>query len=853
MSAGVTLRALGRCAALVLVAATALPHDVAAQNMALENILVSKRNGLTNIQIWPACRMRYIDHTPGKAGLEMRIRVTADGECISLLEQVSNEVYLPMGRRLGNLTDVRFEDAGSGESYITLSFTSPQQFSVRQHSVGWIEVFVDTNVDSSTLPAAVPPPIGPTAPASVGPAAPMPDAAPDPIRPPVERPSRRQVAADANENYVIQLGVFSDVSAAVAALDQTGSDLHVYTNPFELNGKTWHGLQAGFFASEAAADAELAALRARFPDSWVRLASPDEALTAKAQPSISGPATGPMLAVAARSDSGSAADPATLTRWMADGRRALLDRRYDDAIVHYTQVLEAPPNEHHATAREYLGVALERRGNTQRAIAEYQAYLAGSPDNADARRVEERLRTLDSAAVAPPAAATAVSSRSASGWQVYGGVSQYYWRNEQQLVHDGNTLLASSGLLALGDVTATRRGSRYDILARLNGAYQFNFVEFDNRGDIGWLSDAYIDVADRELGLAAKAGRQARRDDGVLGRFDGVGLRYQWRPDISFSVSSGLPIDAPRYAADTGRFFYAASARVDNLWERFTVNAYTQHQTVDGIDDRRAVGGEVQYRNGGVNVIGLVDYDLTFAELNTALLNGIWILDNDWRLSGRVRTGMLPYLTTRNALAGQTVETIDELLESFTEGQIRTLARHRTAQASSVSAGLRLPLGERLDLSVDVTAQQADATVASAGVAALPETGTQLFVSTSLIAPSLFRDGDLSIFTFRHDSSRTRDASSLLVDVRLPLSERLRLSPRLSLMARKDNPSGTDQLVAEPAIRLIYRWGAFLFDLEAGGRWSSRELPATEIDAFTPDGTEELLGGFVNLGYRLEF
>ena len=852
MNAGAPRTILGWGVRLLLAAAV-LTKPAVAQNLALENILVSKRNGLTNIQIWPACRMRYVDHTPGKAGLEMRIRVTADGDCVSLLEQVTDEVYLPMGRRLGSLSDVRFEDTGSGESYITLSFTSPQQFSVRQHSVGWIEVFVDTNVDSSTLPAAVPPPIESTVPGDLGPAAPLPETLPVPARAPVERPSRRQATADANENYVIQLGVFADVSRAVAALEEGSSALHIYTNPFELNGKTWHGLQAGFFASEAAADAELVRLRARFPDSWVRLASADEAQSAKAQASIAAPATGLALAVEVGAGDGDAADPATLAGWMADGRQALLERRYDDAVVHYTQVLEAPPNEHRATAREYLGVALERRGSTQRAIAEYQAYLAGSPDNADARRVQERLRTLDSAAVAPPAAATAVSPRSASGWQVYGGVSQYYWRNEQQLVHDGNMLLASSGLLALGDVTATRRGSRYDILARLNGAYQFNFVEFDTRGDIGWLSDAYVDVADRELGLAAKAGRQARRDDGVLGRFDGVGLRYQWRPDIAFSVSTGLPVDAPRYAADTGRFFYAASARIDNLWEKFTVNAFTQHQTVDGIDDRRAVGGEVQYRNGGVNVIGLVDYDMTFAELNTALLNGIWILDNDWRLSGRVRTGMLPYLTTRNALAGQTAETIDDLLETYTEGQIRTLARHRTAQASSVSAGVRLPLGDRLDLSVDVTAQQADATVASAGVAALPETGTQLFVSTSLIAPSLFRDGDLSIFTLRHDSSRTRDASSLLVDVRLPLSERLRLSPRLSLMARKDNPSGTDQLVAEPAIRLFYRWGAFLFDLEAGGRWSSRELPATEIDAFTPDGTEELLGGYVNLGYRLEF
>jgi hypothetical protein len=52
---------------------------------------------------------------------------------------------------------------------------------------------------------------------------------------------------------------------------------------------------------------------------------------------------------------------------------------------------------------------------------------------------------------------------------------------------------------------------------------------------------------------------------------------------------------------------------------------------------------------------------------------------------------------------------------------------------------------------------------------------------------------------------------------------------------------------------MLLRWGNVLFDLEAGGRWSNRELPPLELDPFTPDGTEELLGGFVSASYRWEF
>lgn len=821
-----------------------------AQNTAFENILVSKRNGLTNIQIWPSCRMRYVEHSPGPAGIELRIRVTTDGDCRAQLERVRREVYLPMGRRLGKVSDVVFEDQGDGQSFITLRFDEPQQFSVRQHAVGWIEVFVDTNIPSAELPAAVPAPIAPPPPATAG----LPTPAPrNDARERVggQSASVRSAPPDSRDKYVVQLGVFSDISAAVAEIDRLGAGQLVYTTDFVLNGTCWQGLQMGFYGNENDAEQALRQVSGSFPDAWVRLVSEAEASVAARH--TARPSSDADVATTAAVDVEIAAPDEELAL-MEQGRRALLERRYGDAVESYARVAQSPTSDHRLQAREYLAVALERSGETRRAIAEYQAYLAETGPGADADRVAGRLRGLSGALEPSAPVPVANASRAGQGeWQIYGGISQYYWRNEEQLVHDGNQLLTSSGVLALADVTALRRGERFDVFSRINGAYQFNLVEFDDDGDIGWISDAYVDVRDNSLGLSTRVGRQTRRSDGVLTRFDGFGLRYEWRPDISVSVSAGLPIDSPRFTSDGDRFFYALSSRIDDLWDRLSVNVYTHHQTVDGIDDRRAVGGEVQYRDGRLNVIGLVDYDLSFAELNTALLNATWALDNGWRVTASARTGMQPYLTTRNALAGQPVTSIDALRGSFTEGQIRTLARHRTAAANSFSTGLRLPLTERLDLSFDVTARQADATIASAGVAALPETGQQVFYNASLIGSSVLRDGDLTILTLRHNTTRTRDSTTLILDARLPLSEGLRLSPRVSLTTLADNATGVDQWIARPSLRVIYRWRALMIDLEAGGRWSSRELPATELDPFTSDGTEELLGGYLNLGYRWEF
>ena len=93
----------------------------------------------------------------------------------------------------------------------------------------------------------------------------------------------------------------------------------------------------------------------------------------------------------------------------------------------------------------------------------------------------------------------------------------------------------------------------------------------------------------------------------------------------------------------------------------------------------------------------------------------------------------------------------------------------------------------------------------------------------------------------------------IMIDSRLPFGEGLRINPRLSFVQRTDNRTDTDQSIASGSLRVIYRWKALMIDLEAGGRWSNRDLPPTEFDPFTVDGTEELTGGFVNLGYRLEF
>ena len=167
--------------------------------------------------------------------------------------------------------------------------------------------------------------------------------------------------------------------------------------------------------------------------------------------------------------------------------------------------------------------------------------------------------------------------------------------------------------------------------------------------------------------------------------------------------------------------------------------------------------------------------------------------------------------------------------------------------------GVSAPLGERIDLSLDATMRQLDATEASGGVAAQPDTGSELFLNATMVATSLLFDNDLLLVSMRYDALRTRDSAHLTIDSRLPITRALRISPRITVTHHDHVDAATTQTIVSPSVRVLYRWNSMLFDLEAGARLSNRELGVLEFDPFTPDGTEELLGGFINVGYRWEF
>jgi tetratricopeptide (TPR) repeat protein len=517
---------------------------------------------------------------------------------------------------------------------------------------------------------------------------------------------------------------------------------------------------------------------------------------------------------------------------------------YSTATRQLTRLIEYPEHVHRAEAQELLGLARERQGQLAHAKAEYQEYLRHYPDGSAAGRVSQRLAALTTLDSKPQVAAVSAPADGMQ-WTSYGGWSQDYRRDSTSIEADqfSTDFLSQSMIITDFDYALRGRGERYDMQVRLNGGYMYDLLP-EGPGDQTRVSLAYAELADRELGLSGRLGRQSRHAGGVLGTFDGVSASWQLRPTLRLNAIAGFPVQSTREAPSADRQFVSLSANWSGWIEGLEISPFLVNQTFEGMGDRRAVGGEVRWYAPGRTVVGMVDYDIDYSALNMALLLGTFQLPGRWTVTGTLDHRKSPFLTTRNALSGQAVQSIDELVEAFGESGVRALAADRTAEVDTVSLGVSRPLGERFQWSVDVTGTRLSGTPASGGVPEMPGTGFDTSFGAQLIGSSLFSAGDMTIFGLRRYEGSTSTTSSLSVSSRFPLWSGFRIAPRLRFDQRDFVADGSTQSMISPSLRLDWHWKRTTVEFEAGGEFANRERP---------EDSEKTNRYWMSLGYRVSF
>ena len=768
-----------------------------------------------------ACAVQYVDHMPAVSGARLRIHFQPTTVCVGVSPSVarSRQQYRPLDADKANLIEVFYEGNTAGVAMLTLVFDNPVRYEVvSQGTSNDVIVRVQLSATAETTPKAVSGNVG--------------------VR--VQRQPEPEPA------YLINL---SSSRRPHAPSDIPNLDLQPGTKLFEsevyVAGVPWYRLRLGPFKSSSEARAALDDLHEQFPTAW--LARESDSTSVATSDSVSDIVPTPYVS------NNSALASIGLDQvdvLMSDARRAMVAGEVSRAVQIYTKVLQIPNHDRHPEALEYLALAREKNGQTAHAKAEYQRYLSIYPDGEGAMRVSQRLAVLvaidrpGNTTVDATAGSTSRRQSTASDWRFQTFFSQFYRRDANQQ-NGQEEIISQSALYSDMNFDARRRGERFDIASRLSLGYRNEFLD-DRQGSGNALrvTYAYVDLADAKTDLRGRVGRQSRNTGGVLGRFDGLNLGYQISERILLSTVVGKPVFSTSNSDDIDRSFYGASINYGPILENLDIGAFYIEQKIEGVQDRQAVGAEFRYFGTNQSLWGTIDYDISYKEIASAFLQASWRFESRLSIHGVADRRGSPFRSTGNAMIGQPVASFAELAVIFSEDELRQLSLDRTAVSTTYTVGISYPLTPKLQINVDASQSEITDTPASGGVLGTPGM-TYNYYSGTLVASSLLKEGDVSIFSLRYSDSDTTKVVAVTLDSRFPIGSKWRINPRLRVDRRESVRSSTYEWLYTPGLRINYRLTRKMrFDLEIGKQFSQRETPIVNLDRESY---------FFNIGYQVFF
>jgi len=757
-----------------------------------------------DIAVQFTCQVRYVNHSPASEGRSLRIHLALGRDC-SIAGAGARAESLPVPADMSVLRSITLSPLVANDVEVELQFVQDERF-----------VLAPTG-DLQGLRIRL-------------------------LRPGIEAPRTRVLVNELPEDAVTGYAVNLDSGRQPFPLDDVEEAARLlgtraFVSETTISGTRWYRLRIGPFAKRADADRALLAAKRQYPRAWLAIAddeSAPEPAAAMAPPRL--PARNGDVVL----------DDEEAERLYRLARREVRQRHYAAAIELLTRLLNSQNTSQRADAQELIGLARERNGQLAHAKAEYEAYLREFPDGPGVDRVAQRLSALRSA------------GKSAGGgglfggdgdpehaWRVYGGASQLYRWDTNEITTDTSTtdFNSQNALLSDFDVVARRRGTRFETVARASTGYIMDLLP-EGPGDQVRLSSAFFEVSDRIAGWTARTGRQSRNSGGLLGTFDGLFGSYRLLRQLTINAAFGYPVESSTEGLDSDRQLGGVSVDFGSFGAGWEPSLYVVQQTYDGELDRQAVGAEIRYFVPGRTLLGYLDYDTHYQELGSAVLIGTLALPWRWTMNVNLERRKSPVLTTRNALIGQPVLSLDELLATYTLEEVEQLALDRTADSEIYGITFSRPFGERLQLMLNASSYGTSATLPSGGVEGIPESGPDLAFYGQLLAMSLWRAGDVNAVTARYQTSDSTRAMSLGLSSRLPVWGAWRLGPQLRVDRSDVSSLDSSQWLYAPSLRLDLQLSKLLLELELGAEFRTREAPALK---------EETLRYYFSLGYRMNF
>ena len=616
---------------------------------------------------------------------------------------------------------------------------------------------------------------------------------------------------------------------------------YIYTTPVKYKGKLWYRLRLGFFKNRKEANKVKQQLKKYYPKAWALKVSPNEITmamktTAKKQ-AIKRKRPGKKTSVSKNTKN--------TDNMLAAAKKSLTAGNINTAIQIYTAILETKGQDKNPVAIEYLGLARERNKQIAHAKAEYQRFLSLYPTGSDAERVKQRLIGLITMAHSSTPRLKKKKNRYENPqWMTIGGISQYYYRDERTTDTE-SAVVDLSQLVSTLDLSSRKRSATKDQRIQMTADHVKDFLseESDYR-----FSRLYYEITDRESNYNLKVGRQTHSSGGVLGRFDGGILGFNISPKIKFTGAGGYFLDSEDLLDfNRDKKFISTNLDIATASDDWDFNIYAIQQWNQSLLDRQSLGSEIRYFDSSFSMFTLLDYDISFSELNIFLLNTNWLYANHSTLFVNADIRRTPSLSTSNALMGQTVQSLDDLNSTYSKTELRQLALDRTATSRTLTVGGSLPLESTRDylFSSDVTVANTSGMPASGGVQEIPGTGNEYYVGMQLIGNNMLIKGDSNILAFRFGFTQNSDTRSISINSRLPNGKKWRINPRARFSQRQNKSNSDSQDSLRYSLRLDYRFKRELnFEAEIGQEHTTDNLTG---------GSQETEVTFFNIGYRWDF
>ncbi|KAF0205022.1 MAG: sporulation domain-containing [Gallionellaceae bacterium] len=540
---------------------------------------------------------------------------------------------------------------------------------------------------------------------------------------------------------------------------------------------------------------------------------------------------------------------------MQAGRDALAAKNYPAATEAFNKLLMLPPNQYSQDAQEWVGVARERGGEPAKAKVEYELYLKLYTTGPGVQWVKQRLAGL--ALPVTTAKMETAEKKIAPRSFVQGGISSRYYYGQSKIDTtyqfnnatrtDTYSIVDQSSLISNVDATGRYVDETHDNRIVFRDVHTKNMLP--GKTDRNRINSAYVEYKNRTEDYSARLGRQTTGGGGVMGRFDGIAAGYGSPQDFRVNGVAGQLVD---FTFAKQPIFYGVSV------DKGPVSIYLLNQTLEGIQDRRALGGEFKYFEGGKTAFAMLDYDIYFKVLNATMLTGSWLVEAtgttynfiaDYRKS--------PSINIRNALNGAATTSVKDLLAVMSEAQLQQLARDRTANSAFSQLGISQKLSPTWQLGGDIKLAQTGGLPASGidpntgvtgvqgYVAAYPSTGMEKTLTAQLIGSNLYSEADITTFGGSYiTSGYVKSGQSVFVYNRTSWDNEYYVDTSWYYYNQTDNYGGK-MARHTPTVRVAYQMLQELsLDAEFGAELSDMSGP------FQTSVSTRIFG---SLGFRWDF